>query len=500
MTNSEPAKIQMERSKESARSFWLCFAFLLAAVFLFHGKPVPFSNEFVYLLRLDPYFLPNDWTFSQSANEHWLFNFIFGFPARIISLETIGWLGRIAVWVLCLHAIIKLGKIWEISYSAIALGVCVWLASAQAVVNDEWIFGGFEAKTAAYACLLGALLGFSKRRIIASAVLLGLSFSFHPAVGLWAIPAVGLALLFEKIPTIDFVKVVFVTGICSLFGLIALFGEQTNAAANSFENWRFIVLYRVPWHLDLFSFSKLGIILLFAMLIFNRFALRQNKSFALNFLLNFQLALAAFFLFGLLLRWLELYPLLRLMPMRLFPVLTPLFFMFTVFRAVPRFADPRQKTAAALIAFLMIVLLSPFGKGVAQIRETVRANSSEPDDLQQTARWIAKNTQPDAQIIQPPHRRDLWYFSRRAQIVSYGYPTFNRLDQWRERIADLTANHQIVNGETAAEEIEKAYNQLSAEQIAAVKLKYAAQFLVSRASYPFEVLFETATYKIYRLP
>ena len=70
-------------------------------------------------------------------------------------------------------------------------------------------------------------------------ILLGLSFSFHPAVGLWAIPAIGLALLFEKISMPNFVKVVIITGIFSLFGLIPLIAEQTNAAANSFENWQF---------------------------------------------------------------------------------------------------------------------------------------------------------------------------------------------------------------------------------------------------------------------
>ena len=200
-------------SRTRARDFWICFAFLFFAVFAFHGKTVPYSNEFVYLLRLDPNFLTNDWTFSRAAHEHWLFNFIFSFPARIFSFEIVGWLGRIAVWSLCLAAVVKLGKIWKISFRAIAVSVFLWLAFAQAIVNDEWIFGGFEAKTAAYACLLFALNGFAKRKIIAPSILLGLSFSFHPAVGLWAIPAIGLALLFEKIPTIDFVKVVGLTGI-----------------------------------------------------------------------------------------------------------------------------------------------------------------------------------------------------------------------------------------------------------------------------------------------
>lgn len=487
-------------SNKTSINFWRCFAFLFLAVLVFHGKAVPFSNEFVYLLRLEPNFLPNDWSFSQAANEHWLFNWLFSLPRHLLSLETVGWTGRIAVWALSLIALIKLGRRWEISFPAIAAAVFLWLAFGQAVVNDEWIFGTFEAKNVAYVCLLFALDEFSKRKIIAPAVLLGLSFSFHPAVGLWAIPAVGLALLFEKIPMIDFVKLVGITAFFSLFGLIPLYAEQTNAAANSFEDWQFIVLYRVPWHLDLFQFSKSGMILLYVMLIFNCVALRKSESFALRFLLKFQIALGAFFLFGFLLRWLELYSFLRFMPMRLFPVITPLFFLFTAFYFVPRLDSRKRKIIVSLFVVFTIALLNPIGKGYNQIRETVRNRTNAPNDLQKTSRWIAENTPPDSTIIQPPHSREIWYFSRRALVVSFGYPTFNRLGEWRERVADLTGNLRISKGETAKEEIETAFNELSAEQINRIKQKYAATHLVSRARYSYPIIFETETYKVYQLP
>ena len=376
----------------------------------------------------------------------------------------------------------------------------MWLAFAQAVVNDEWIFGGFEAKTVAYVCLLFSLDEFSKRKIVLPAVLLGLSFSFHPAIGLWAIPAVGLALLFEKIPTIDFVKLVGITALFSLFGLIPLYVEQMNAAANSFDDWQFIVLYRVPWHLDLFQFSRSGMVLLYAMLIFNIYALWKSESFALRFLLKFQIALGAFFLFGFLLRRFEYYSLLRFMPMRLFPIFTPLFFIFTAFYFVPRLARREHKIIVSLFVVLTIALLNPFGKGYNQIRETIRTRTAAPDDLQKTSRWIAENTPLDAMIIQPPHRREVWYFSRRASVVSFAYPTYNRLREWRERVADLTGNLQISKGEVAVEEIEAAFNSLSAAEINRIKQKYAATHLVSRADYPYAVIFETETYKVYQLP
>ena len=487
-----------DKSARSAKSFWLCFAFLLVCALVFHGKTVPFSNEFLYLLRLEPNFLPHDWTFSQAAAEHWLFNRIFSLPLYFLPLEAVGWIGRLSVWSWCLYALIKLGRIWEIPFRAIAATVFLWLASAQAVVNDEWIFGGFEAKTVAYVCLLFALVQFSKRQIIVPSVLLGLSFSFHPAVGLWAIPAIGLSLLFEEISKRDFFKVVGLTFLFSLPGLLPLIFEQSGAI--SFEDWQFIVTKRVPWHLDPFQFQRRGFFLLGAMLVFNVLALWKSENPALRFLLKFQMALGAFFVFGVILRWMEFYPLLRLMPMRLFPVFTPLFFIFTALNFVPRLNSKQYKIIVSLCVATIVGLLSPFSQGIGQIRQTVETRTNAPDDLRKTSVWISENTPLDAVVIQPPHRRDLWYYSNRAQIVSYIYPTFNRVGEWRERVADLTGNLQISTGETAAAEIETAYNRLSAEQINEIKRKYNAGYLVSRAVYPYPVIFETETYKVYQMP
>lgn len=499
MQTRETISPEPESSDAASVFFWLSLVFLLLAVFAFHGKPVPYSNEFFYLLRLNPN-LPYDWTFSQAANEHWLFNFIFSLPARFFSLEAIGWLGRLAVWSLCLTALLKLGKLWKIPFWAISVSIFVWLAFAQAVVNDEWVFGGFEAKTVAYACLLFALYLFAKRKIIAPSILLGLSFSFHPAVGLWAIPAAGLALLFEKVPTADFVKVVVLTLIFSLPGLIPLIIEQSSVGAYSFDDWQFIVTVRVPWHLDPFYFSKTGILLGFVMLGFNWAVLRKSDHFALRFLLKFQISLGAFFLFGVALRYFELYPLLRLMPMRLFPVFTPLFFIFTAFYIVPRLAGRRNKLLVSALVIIMIVSLNPLEKGFVQLRETAQSWTAAPDDLQKTSLWLAENAPPDAVVIQPPHDRGFWFYSRRAGIGSYAYPTYDRLSEWRERVADLTGGVPISDGEKAGEQIEEAYNNLSPAQISVLKQKYDASYLVSRAVYPYPIIYETETYRVYQLP
>ena len=145
-------------------NFYLQFFALLGAVFLFVGKPVPSSNEFSYLLRLrkvyDPNYLASDITFSTPANEYWLFDHIFGLLTFFLSIEMIGWLGRIACWSVLLFALMKLGKRWEIPLWTISVSIFLWLYVGQSIIADEWMFGGFEAKCVAYICLIFALESF----------------------------------------------------------------------------------------------------------------------------------------------------------------------------------------------------------------------------------------------------------------------------------------------------------------------------------------------------
>lgn len=479
--------------------FGLCFVCLLIVVFLFNGKPVPFNNEYVYLLRLKPDFLLNDWTFSVPANEHWLFNTIFAVPARFLSLEVLGWLGRLLVWSLCLVGLIRLGRLWEIPFWAISVSICVWLAIGQTVENGEWIFGGFEAKTVAYSCLLFSLYLFCQRKILLPAIFLGLTFSFHPAVGLWAIPAVGIALLFQRLPVIDFFKVVALTCIFSLPGIIPLVGDQTTSNTSSFDTWHFIVTKVMPWHLDPYYFSRKGIVLLYVMTLFGTIAFWKSKVYATRFLLIFQIVLGVFYTAGLILRWLELYPLLRFMPMRLFPVFALIFFCFTFFYLISRLNSATYKTLLVVFFLGVISVLFLIGPGFGPAKETISLWKAPESDLQKANRWIAENTDKGAVVASPPNGKDTWFISQRANVASYRYPTYERLDEWRERIGDLTGNFPISSGDNALNEIEVAFNELSVLQIGELKKKYGVTYLISQSNYPFPKVFETETYKIYRL-
>ncbi|MBP9664608.1 MAG: hypothetical protein KBD94_08295, partial [Pyrinomonadaceae bacterium] len=125
---------------------------------------------------------------------------------------------------------------------------------------------------------------------------------------------------------------------------------------------------------------------------------------------------------------------------------------------------------------------------------------AKPNDLDVSLKWIATNTPRDAVILAAPLGREFWYLSQRSQAVSYMYPRYDRLSEWRARIADLTANAPITDRASSSKDIETAFANLSAPQIEELQREYSTTFLVSTTEYAFPVVFRTDTYKVYQLP
>lgn len=467
---------------------WLQFSFLLAAVFLFVGKTVPYGNEPVYLLRLvktyDSNFLPNDLSFSTNANEHWLYNHLLGFLPIASAVEAFAWLGRISVWIVLLLAIFQLAKHWEIPNWAVSLSIFLWLAFGQTVVNGEWIFGGFEAKNFAYICLLFSLDFFLKKREIIASILLGLVFSFHPAVGLWAILSVGIALVFERRKFKSILQTVVITGLFALIGAIHLL-NKTNANA---DDWKFFVTERAPEHLDPYYWLIRGFTLIFLMFVFCWLATRNS------FLKKFLAALGVFFVIGFAFRFFEQWQLLCLMPMRLFPVFMPLFFFFTLAKCFQEKSFTALSAIVAILVFFNILWwqkyeLSP----IIAVKETYQTWAAKVDDETIAYLWLKENTPNEAVCLTPPNNRNVWFYSHRSQFVSFSYPPFEKMTEWRERL-DL-----IVKGKSDSEEMKQSFYNLSSQEVQIITDKYQVDYLVSETDYTFPKLFESGNWKIYKL-
>lgn len=479
--------------------FLISLLALLAIVALFFGQKVPHSNEFVYLLRLEPGFLPNDWTFSRPAYEHGFFNLVFSVPASVLSVEAMGWAGRVLVWVGCMIPLILLGRLWSNRYLWVTAAIAVWLAYGQTVANNVWFFGGFEAGAASASLLLFSLLAFTSKKYLCAGLLMGLAFSIHPGVGLWAIPAAMFALVVERVPP----REIFVTGFAivaaAIPGLLFIVSDQIGGGATTYDDWRYLVIHRVPWHLDPFYFSRRDFVILAAMLGFNFAIMGRSTKFALRFLFKFQLLLAAVFASAIIFRWFELYPLLRFQPMRLFPVVVGIFFLFSAFYVINASKDLWKRVSAALLAALLVALLNPVSYISSRLDTFVDSWTFQVSDVETAFRWVAENTPEDAIVIAPPNHIEVWYYTRRANIASFRYPTYDRFGEWRKRIGDLTGTTESSARDDDFSDTETRFSSLSEAQILSLKDRYSADYLISRGKYDLPKVFETGTYVIYKL-
>ena len=486
-------------------NFYLHFFALLGAVFLFAGKSVPSSNEYNYLLRLrkvyDANYLARDITFSTPTNEYWLFDHLFGLLTFVFSIETIGWLGRIGCWAILLFALLKLGKRWEIPVWTISLSIFLWLSIGQSIVADEWMFGGFEAKCVAYICLIFALDLFCDEHDILPAILLGLSFAFHPVVGLYGGAAVVPALLICRRDFRRVVKISLITGAFALIGAIPLLQMRAESSEPTIENLKYFELVKFPHHFDPFAWSKTAILLVFILLIFccaAHFQLKIAKP--PKFLLAFLTLLGIFFATGILLRVFEQYELMKYTPTRVFAVFIPLFFLWYVCAAVERKIVQKPVQIALLLPILILSIWNKLPlNGFEQIKATYQNQTQPPDDFAAAFVWIKNNTSPDAMILAPPWRYDFWYLAERAEVVNYRKPIIADIGEWQNRLDKFTGKAAPENGSREEAELQNFYFALNQETLDAAARDYGVDYLITETDYSYPPVYAKGKVKIYRL-
>jgi hypothetical protein len=232
---------------------------------------------------------------------------------------------------------------------------------------------------------------------------------------------------------------------------------------------------------------------------------RRNAS--IRFLFFFQLALFLFFLLGFLFRAADWYQALKLYPHRLFPIFVVMFFFLALLHAYRNWPTLRFRSSLALGALVTLPGLAgnPVAVFVDELRESYLRWHVQHDEILKTFRWIAANTPNGSIAILPPWREDSWYYAERGQIACWRHPRVDRLSEWRERMLAMVGNainareQQTLEIPTFYREMEKAYNDLTARDIMHIVQRYGGDYLVSKASYPFAVLYDTGTYKVYAI-
>lgn len=493
-----------------ANSLPLNLAFLLASVLALAPAlgPVPSSNENLYLLYLlkawDPSFLARDWTFAGPFYGHWIFSYIFGSMTVFMPLETVAWIGRVLTWILLLLGLIQIGKQFRIPLSLISLAIFLWLLYQQAPVGGEWVIGTFEAKGIAYICLFFALAELMKGRDLWGACLLGLCYTFHGVVGMWALLAAGASVLFLRYPFARLLKMAAVVFVAAAPGLVVTLPVFLGDWSVSRADAEFLAAVAAPFHLDPLSFPKRDLALLAILFAFNVLTYRSSLvNNPLRLLHYFSLALGLFFLVGIMARLAGHYGFLLYYPFRLFPIFVPLLFFFSLMNVCYHRAVV-GRAGVTLLSVGVLALLSLPGALGQLIQETklhqrMWATYYDWDDLQKCFLWVEKNTPEDATIIMPPWKKESYYLTRRATIANWATPRMDRFGEWRQRIAALVGESSA-DDEHLGRKWADHYSDLSEPEIAALAAKYGGEYLISESQYAYPIAFASGTYKVYALP
>lgn len=480
-------------------------------VFAFVSKPVPFANEWVYLPMLtrawDASFLANDWLFSRDHAEHFVFNTLFGLLTFVMSIEAIGWIGRIASWTMIIVGLLKLGNRIGISDKAMSIAISLWVWYGQSIVSGEFVFGGFEAKSVSYVCVIFSLVGFLDRRHRIAAALLGAAFSFHPAVGMWSALAVGLSLLVNRHPLRVIAEVVGITFVGSLPGLIPVLTMTTGGMTA--QEARYLVQIHMPFHIDPLAWPKADWFLYGAMM---TFCVLHTRSVVANsddsdtqsrfrFLLGFQAAACVFFTAGIAARYAEQFTFLSLFPFRLFGVIAPLFFFMFVAHALSAGSKFKlRKSAMAVGAIAIACLANPLEPAKAQVAKTARTWLAPADPLGDAMTWISQNTERDCVVILPPWRKDSYYLAQRAQVVTWRFVPYGDITEFRQRVEELVGpDWQVFDGRSVPQLMKDGYGGLAKADVATLADKYDATYFVSHKQYGFEVVHRSGEYRVYRI-
>jgi hypothetical protein len=477
--------------------------FLLCSVLvLYHYAHVPYGNENYYLLRLfstyHPDFLENDWTFGSGAPEHFIFNHIFGLFTLFMPLEVVGWLGRIACWAAIIIVLLRLARHLGVGEWAGAAAILAWIGIGQSLVGGEWIFKGFEAKCVSYFLLFGAIVMLLEEKEKLGALLLGLSFSFHPGVGLWGGLATAVALPALNMTVKRIATFIICAGIGALPGAIALAPHLIGSVQTTQNDWAYLALNVMPYHLDPFSWPKREYFTLFLLWVVNGLYFSKNQSDrTVRFTFFFQSAVGAIFIIGIIWRGFGRYDLLQYFPFRIFPIITPLLFFLFIAKAIN---EHRIRDLGKVILYAWVLALLCLPNPIIEFLDKRHAISSEirigNNDLFQAFKWISLNTPHGAIGIMPPWRKDVWHISKRGSVVNYRTPLYHKLPEWRERVEKLVGP---VRPNDTTLDLQRRYEALTERSIVELSQLYEAEFIVSRTLYSFQRIAQVGTYNIYTL-
>lgn len=497
--------------------------------------PIPGTNEPHYLTKARHYWNPQwcaDDFFLESSNAHLFFFQTVGAVTQVLSLSLTAVLGRITAFLLLAVGWYRLIRVlcpglWSPLITA-------WFYLALAAIGNfsgEWIIGGIESKVFAYGFLFLALANACEQNWNRAGIYAGLSITWHPVVGIWALACSLFGLLclgflnrtrIDRDMTTSCIKTAIPACgyliLCSLPGLVpsvALLiqgNPQDSFAANYIQ-----VFYRLKHHLDPMDFDLFSYLLYAILLVAWLFLVRkESPSFANRFFQCFFIGSVGLAGIGILLgigpRPASEMPyyafrmsLLKFYPFRLFDALLPLAFSIALLRLIQQYlfhsatekAKPAWLTLSLRKSILVVFCLGIFTGTLysAWNHPPVHKMSlSQRADWIDACEWIQNHTPDDTLFLTPAHTTDFKWYAQRPEYVTFKDcpQDASGIVEWNRRLKYLRKWGQ--------EYYNKGFDDRALQ---ALQQKTGITHLLVKRLGPFtsiDPIYQNRTYKVYQLP
>ncbi len=486
------------------------------------------GNETDYLPSIkqavDRAWLPNDWYLNLNISYRQGFDFIFGELVSKFGFVNGAYLGRLLAYLLVAIAIYIFFRTIHLR-PLFGILVLLFFLNHQSLAAGEWIVGGLETKTIAYAMVILSFSFFLRKRYFIGFALAGAAISFHVLVGGYALICILVASLLNKSWRTEwrlYLKNFWPFLITGSLGIWAVVEELIpQRGIDVIKAWNIYVYYRVPDHVMPFTWTNLHwkpeLALATGLFIIIYF-MRTSKS--ASFVAAFALGSVSMFLIGLGIYTIRDTTLLRFYWFRFPDVMLPFLSAALIALFLNDFADRHiikkslfqefqlgLQTLLRLLPPTIIILLV-----VMMIQQTNRLQISYKDSLYNDPgtilpafEWISKNTPKQALFLVDPTELEFYIDAQRAMLVSWKHSpqSAGPILEWYKRIELCNGNASLVKGDSAAsvKQLHTNFYKLDQTQIQQIANLYGTNYYVGLADQQltFERVYSDSMYAIFKI-
>jgi hypothetical protein len=486
------------------------------------------GNEADYLPSIrqavDHAWLPNDWYLNLNISYRQVFDFIFGELVSKFGFVNGAYLGRLIAYLLVAIAIYIFFRTIHLR-PLFGILVLLFFLNHQSLAAGEWIVGGLETKTIAYAMAILSFSFFLRKRYFIGFALAGAAISFHVLVGGYALICILVASLLNKSWRTEWRLYLknfwpfLITGILGIWAVIEQLIPQRGI--DVIKAWNIYVYYRVPDHVMPFTWNTVpwrSDLALATGIFIIMYFMRSSKS--ARFVAAFALGSVSLFLIGLSIYAIGDTPLLRFYWFRFPDVMVPFLSAVLIALLLNDFADRRiikkslfqqfqlgLQTLLRLLPPTIIILLV-----VMMVQQTYRLQTSYKDSLHNDQgtilpafEWISKNTPKQAIFLVDPTESYFYIYAQRAMLVSWKHSpqSAGPILEWYKRIELCNRNANLAEGNSndSAQEIQTNFYKLDQTQIQQIANLYGTNYYVGLADQQltFQRVYSDSVYAIFKI-